>query len=296
MLKSLLIYVIQPSTSNFSIFLKNYKTVWMRIVAVAGLLFLLFASHPGRAQDDTDAVDPILIKLQGKIISAGDSLPVPYANILNNRTHSGTTTNANGLFTIEMLNIDSLIVTSIGFERSIIKVPGNYTGYNTLTFVMLPSNYALREVRVEGDKPKVDLGFETGKTSNIPVELRGDAFNEAPPVLAAFFNPISYWQYYLSKKEKRKREVRKEMIIQQNWEMHSQNYNKEKVMMLTGMNEMEADSFMIWFNSQDVLPYLSSEYQVRATVIEFFHYYKIEKATQASPQQASPHPSPNERE
>jgi len=255
----------------------------MKVAAVTGLLFLLFASYFGRAQDDSDLVDPILIKLQGKIISAGDSLPVPYANILNNRTHSGTTTNANGLFTIEMLNIDSLIVTSIGYERSTLKVPGNYTGYNTLTFVMLPSNYALREVRVEGDKPKVDLGFETGKTSNIPVELRGDAFNEAPPVLAAFFNPISYWQYYLSKKEKRKREVRKDMVIMKNWEMHSQNYNKEKVMMLTGINEMEADSFMIWFNSQDVLPYLSSEYQVRATVIEFFHYYKIEKATQASP-------------
>jgi hypothetical protein len=183
-----------------------------------------------------------------------------------------------------MLNIDSLIVTSIGYERSIIKVPGNYTGYNTLTFVMLPSNYALREIKVEGDKPKVDLGFETGTVSNVPVELRGDAFNEAPPVLAAFFNPISYWQYYLSKKEKRKREVRKEMVIQKNWEMHSQNYNKEKVMMLTGLNEMQADSFMIWFNSQDVLPYLSSEYQVRATIIEFFHYYQIEKVQKASSQ------------
>ena len=265
----------------------------MRIVFVIGFLFLVFASYFGRAQDDSDLIDPILIKLQGKIISAGDSLPVPYANILNNRTHSGTTTNANGLFTIEMLNIDTLVVTSIGFERSIIKVPSNYTGYNILTFVMLPSNYALREVRVEGEKPKVDLGFETGKASNIPVELRGDAFNEAPPVLAAFFNPISYWQYYLSKKEKRKREVRKEMVIMKNWEMHSENYNKEKVMMLTGMNELEADSFMIWFNSQDVLPYLSSEYEVRATVIEFFHYYKIEKA---SPQTASPQPSPRERE
>lgn len=257
----------------------------MKVAAVAGFIFLLFASCFAQAQDDSDLVDPVLIKLQAKIISAGDSLPVPYANILNNRTHSGTITNVNGLFTFEMLNIDTLIVTSIGFERSIIKVPANYTGYNTLTFVLLPSNYALREVRVEGEKPKVDLGLGTGNTSNIPVELRGDAFNEAPPVLAAFFNPISYWQYYLSKKEKRKREVRKDMVIMRNWELHSQNYNKEKVMMLTGINEMEADSFMIWFNSQDLLPYLSSEYEVRATVIEFYNYYVIEKA------HASPSPS-----
>ncbi|MCA1760320.1 MAG: carboxypeptidase-like regulatory domain-containing protein, partial [Bacteroidales bacterium] len=168
----------------------------MRIVAVAVLLFFVFAPFLGRAQDDSDLIDPILIKLQAKIISAADSSPVPYANIINNRTHSGTITNGEGYFTLEMLNIDSLVVTSIGFERSVFKVPANYTGYNTLTFIMLPSNYALREVRVEGDKPKVDLGFETGKTSNIPIELLGDAFNEAPPILAAFFNPISYWQYY----------------------------------------------------------------------------------------------------
>ena len=244
-------------------------------------MFLLFVIIV-KAQIDPD-VDPVLIKLKGKIINAADSTAVPYANIILNRTHSGTTTNADGLFTIEMLNIDTLIVTSIGFERSTLRVPANYTGYNTITFVMLPSNYALREVKVEGEKPKVDLGFETGKVTNIPQELRGDAFNAPPPVLAAFFNPISYWQYYLSKKEKRKREVRKEMAIQKNWEMHSQNYNKEKVMMLTGTNDLEADTFMIWFNSQDVLPYLSSEYQVRASIIEYYHYYMIEKATSPQP-------------
>jgi hypothetical protein len=254
----------------------------MRIVVILGFLFFVLVSVTVSAQDDSDLIDPILIKLQARIISAGDSLPVPYANILNNRTHSGTTTNIDGRFSMEMLNIDSLIVTSVGFERKIIKVPANYTGYNTLTFLILPVNYALGEVLVEGEKTKVDLGFETGKPTDIAPELRGDAFNEAPPVIAAFFNPISYWQYYLSKKEKRKREVRKEMIIQKNWEMHSKNYNKEKVMMLTGMNDLEADSFMVWFNSQDVLPYLSSEYQVRASIIEFFHYYKIEKAMQSS--------------
>jgi len=81
------------------------------------------------------------------------------------------------------------------------------------------------------------------------------------------------------------------MVTMKTWEMNSQNYNKDKVMMLTGMNEMEADTFMIWFNSQDILPYLSSEYQVRASIIEFFHYYQIEKAMQASPNKASLNPS-----
>lgn len=256
----------------------------MRVLSFIVFLSVLLCGKKIWSQTDEDLVDPILIKLQGRIISAADSLPVSYANIINNRTHSGTITNVDGRFSIEMLNIDSLIVTSVGFENGLIRVPSNYTGYGTLTFTLLPRNYAIGEVNVAGEKPKVDLGFEVGQASEISPELRGDAFNETPPILAAFFNPISYWQYYLSRKERRKRAVRREMIIQKNWEMHSQNYNKEKVMLLTGMNDLEADSFMVWFNSQDVLPYLSSEYQVRATVIEFFHYYKIEKAQITAPQ------------
>ena len=244
---------------------------------------LMLTLHAVAQDDDLPLIDPMLIRLQAKIINAGDSSAVPYANIINNRTHSGTITNTDGYFTLEMLNIDSLVVSSVGYEKSVLKVPYNYNGQTILTFYLLPSNYALGEVKVTGDKPNVDIGLNTGKPIDLAPELRGDAYNERPPILAAFFNPASYMQYYLGKKEKQKREVRKEMAIQKNWELHAQNYNKEMVMKLTGTNEMEADSFMLWFNAQDVLPYTSSEYQVRASIVEYYNYYKIEKAMEKSP-------------
>ena len=239
-------------------------------------LFLVFNLQV-IGQDDVPLVDPILIRLKAKIISAADSSAVPYANIINNRTHSGTITNAEGFFTLEMLNIDSLVVSSVGYQKSVIKVPYNYSGQNVLTFIMRPVNYALSEVRVQGDKPEVDLGFETGTPTDIAPELRGDSYNEKPPILAALFNPISYWQYYLSRKERQKRDVREAIALEKNWEMHSKNYNKEMVMKLTGLNEMQADTFMVWFNSQNVLPYTSTEYQVRESIIEYFKVYKMEK-------------------
>ena len=68
------------------------------------------------------------------------------------------------------------------------------------------------------------------------------------------------------------------MALERNWEMHSKNYNKEKVMMLTGLKVMEADTFMIWFNNQNILPYTSTEYQIRASIIEYYHYYLLERA------------------
>ncbi len=142
---------------------------------------------------------------------------------------------------------------------------------------MKPVNYAIGEVQVTGEKKSIDLGIGGGKPIDIAPELRGDSYNEAPPILAAFFNPASYLQYYLSKKEKRKRNVRDAQALEKNWEMHSKNYNKEKVMMLTGIKEAEADTFMIWFNGQNILPYTSTEYQIRASIIEYYQLYKLEK-------------------
>jgi len=247
----------------------------MNIMNKTIFFLLLLVATNGFSQDDV-VVDPMLIRLRAKIISAADSSAVPYANIINNRTHSGTITNTEGAFSLEMLNIDSLLVSSVGYQKAVLKVPANYNGNSVLVFLLKPVNYNLGEVQVKGERQKVDLGLETGKPTELPVELRGDAFNEKPPVLAALFNPISFWQYHLSKREKQKREVRKAIAIEKNWEMHSQNYNKDMVIYLTGTTDAQADSFMVWFNAQDVLPYTSTEYQVRASILEYFDIYKRE--------------------
>ncbi len=47
-------------------------------------------------------------------------------------------------------------------------------------------------------------------------------------------------------------------------------------MMLTGMNDRQADDFMIWFNALNVLPYTSTEYEVRASIRKYFELYKRE--------------------
>lgn len=239
------------------------------------LLLLSVAALQLQAQDEI--VDPILIRLKAKIINAADSSAVPYANILNNRTHSGTITNAEGFFNLEMLNIDSLIVTSVGYEKTVFKVPENYNGYGTVTFVMKPVNYGIGQVDVKGKKKEYDLGIGQGKPVDIAPELRGDAYNEKPPIIAALFNPVSFLQYYLSGSEKEKREVREAMALERNWKMHAENYNKQVVMTLTGLNEAEADSFMVWFNAQNVLPYTATEYEVRASIVSYFEQYKKQK-------------------
>lgn len=240
------------------------------------IAFLFFTiSTKGFCQDSESDIDPILIRLKARIISAGDSMAVPYANIVNKHNRSSTSSNTGGFFSIEMLNIDSLFVSAMGFKSIVVKIPRNYSEAGTLIIYLQPMVYFLNEVKVSGNKSGVNMtGVPVGKESTIPVELRGDAFNEKPPIIAAFFNPISYWQYYLGKREKEKREIREAIALEKNWEMHSKNYNKEMVKMLTGLNENDADTFMVWFNSRKVLPYTSTEYEVRAAIKNWFEVYK----------------------
>lgn len=254
----------------------------MRFFAYTGFILLLLISRQGQAQDDPLLTDPIIIRLKGRIINAADSSAVPYANIINHRTHSGTITNLEGYFSFEMLNVDSLEVTSVGFQKKVLKIPADYKEQEILTYIMTPINYLIEEVDIPGDKPKVSHDLGTGKPTDIPTELRGDAFNEKPSVLSAIFNPVSYWQYYLSRREKEKREVREAMMLEKHWEMHSKNYNKKVVMEITGLNEANADTFMVWFNAQNILPYTATEYEVRSAIIEYFAIYKVQKKNQSA--------------
>ncbi|MEN6454520.1 MAG: carboxypeptidase-like regulatory domain-containing protein [Prolixibacteraceae bacterium] len=238
---------------------------------------LLMVIRPVWAQDD-DLIDPVLIQLKGTLVNTDDGLPVPYASVVNMRTHGGTTTDSRGRFTLEMLNVDSLSISAIGFMKQYVQIPVKQHQDSLLVVKMRPVRYAIGEVKVTGEAKKLNMdGVATGKPVDISPELRGDAYNKKPSWLAALFSPASFLQYHLSRSEKEKRNVREAMISEEQWEYLSQFYNKEMVMTLTGLNEQEADSFMVYFNSKSVLSPTSTEYDVRAAIIKEFENYKKEK-------------------
>ena len=243
------------------------------------LLFLIIIKITTWAQTDSDRIDPIMIELKAIILSSADSTGIPYANIVLQRTHSGAITNKDGFFSLEMLNIDSLEVTSIGFKKLTIKIPPYYKGDETLTFYMQPVLYNVGEVTVSGSNRTPEF-FEHGKPTDTPVELRGDAFNSKPSLFQSLKSPGSSLQYFFSRKEKEKRKVRASIEENKQWKAFSEIYNKEIVMKITGLNEAYADTFMTWFNAQKLLPYTANEYQVKTAISKnyplFKQVYKLE--------------------
>ena len=252
----------------------------MRYYQYIYTFFSLLISFNVFAQKENEIlIDPILIHLKGVLISSADSLPIPYAHVVNLRTHGGTTTNAEGRFSIQMLNVDSLRISALGYMREWIAIPSNQNKDSILVVSIRPVRYAIGEVVVRGKSPTPsNLGeLGTGKPVDISPELRGDAFNEKPPWYASIFAPASFLQYHLSRREKEKRMAREAMISEKDWEHLSQLYNLKMVEEITGLTGDAADNFMIWFNSKSLLNARSNEYDVRAAITQQYKIYTAEK-------------------
>ncbi len=253
--------------------------IYFRHLVVKIMLFLVLFlnAHNLFAQVELEEIDPMPIKLKGQVLNLDDEMPVPFAFVVNFRTHSGVSTDELGRFTMDMLNIDSLSISALGFSKTTVRIPANYNEMNILLLYAKPVRFALPEVKVQGEQQKVNMdGVPVAKKVDIDPQLRGDAYNKRPPVLAAVFNPVSFLQYYTSKREREKRETRKAMLTEKHWEILSQYYNKELVMKLTGLNDSAADDFMFYFNSKEVLDYTSTEYDVRNAIKEQYKIYRGE--------------------
>lgn len=248
------------------------KNVQLKRVFTLLVLFGLFCSAMGQAPD------LYVVNIRGMVTSAEDGEPIPYAHVINPRVHGGTTTNADGMFSIRILTEDTLIIRSVGFVDQELTID-EFPPKELYKVVLKPVRVLLDEVTVTEDlHMRERLGLPDAKPLNIPIELRGDSYNEKPPWFAAFLSPISFIQYHTSKREKEKREIRK--IIQNNeqWMTFSRNYNLENIKKLTGLYGAEADKFMIYCNLHNQLPYYASQLEIEFQIMNLYYKYQKEKA------------------
>lgn len=244
--------------------------------SIAFLFCALFLNITVYSQQP-DEIDPMPIKLKGQVLNLEDEMPVPNAIIMNMRTKTTISADLQGRFVMDALNIDSLQVSSLGFSKSIAHIPVKYNEMDVLIIYAKPVRFSIPDVNVKAAQKKVNLeGVQAGKENKLAPELRGDAYDKKPSALAAVFTPASFLQYHLSKSEREKRETRKAIISEKQWELISQFYNKKLVMELTGLNNAQADYFMMYINGKGLLSEMRTEYDVRNIIKEQFKLYKAE--------------------
>jgi hypothetical protein len=244
----------------------HHRKTILIIILLAGFYLL-------KAQD----IDLYVVNIKGVVTSAYNGEPIPFARIVNPREHTSTTSNTDGLFSINMLTEDTLIIRSIGYSefKFILR---EFPPKESYVISMQPTSYLLDEINVTGGlNLKKQLGLPDVGTLDIPIELRGNDFNKKPPLIAAFLTPISYLNYHLNEKEKEKRETLKAIQNNNEWLQFSNYFNLENIKRITGLKDEEADEFMIYCNLNNRLPYFASEMEIEFQFKDLFFKFKKAK-------------------
>lgn len=246
----------------------------MKIKQLVIYTFFIIWALPISAQ----VPDLYVVYIRGKVTEAETGEPVAYAHVINPNSHAGTTTNADGYFSIRMLTEDTLIVRAVGYVDAKLFIE-EFPPKSLYEVVMKPVRYLINEVTVTEElNMRRKLGLPDSEPLDIPVELRGDAFNERPPWYAALLSPLSYAQYFTSKKEKQKRETIVAIKNNEEWLQFSTYQNLENIYRLTGLSGPEADNFMLYCNINNRLPWFASQMEIEFQIMDFFFKYKREQA------------------
>ncbi|HEX3025329.1 MAG TPA: SusC/RagA family TonB-linked outer membrane protein, partial [Chitinophagaceae bacterium] len=117
-------------------------------------------------------------KISGKVLSGEDNKPLPGVSIQIKGLQDGTTTDANGVFAINVSAKDTLVFSYVGFEKNEIAINNN----SSIQVLMQPVNNKLQDVVVigYGTVKKKDLtgsvvSVNTKEFSSLPVPNVGEA-------------------------------------------------------------------------------------------------------------------------
>jgi hypothetical protein len=166
------------------------------ILPALGLVFLLFAAQLGLAQQQKR-----VIQLSGVVMDTIEG-PLPGVHVYVPKAGRGVTTNAVGFFTMPVLIGDSIVVSSVGYQRQFYIVPPDASEYVTIIVPMVQDVTYLREVEVV-PYPTEEVFKEAVLALNLPSTPNVDQKNLNAELLALMLkttpmNGPQNQQYYLN--------------------------------------------------------------------------------------------------
>jgi hypothetical protein len=237
------------------------------------VLFVMFLSFRGLGTQAQQTKQTYLPFINGQVLNQEDDMPVAKALITNIRTKTTVSADILGRFSISALITDSLEISSLGFLKQRVAIPSIYSVTDILTIYARPISFLLPDVRIKGKYEK--LGIKQEKQYVSPY-LRNQIMKEKPMQEKAFDNQISFLKLSLGGTEKPNRALLKVMEDEKQWSRLSRIYNKEQVEKLTGLNNVEADNFMMYMNNKKLYSRMSTKENATYIILEQFKIYKSE--------------------
>jgi hypothetical protein len=235
------------------------------------------------------------ILLSVRIVDCADGRHIPYAELFNETSRTGTLADSCGLVNLYAQPGDTLVMQSIGYLGKVWIVTTDY-GNDIDTFYICPQAYELGEVNldfplsydqlrhdfliIEPDRGLVIEGLPEAKVQDIPVLMDTNIIYSTG---FAIFHPLSYLYYKYNKEERSKREVfylkrreREQLII-------DKKYNRQLIENITGLKGDEITDFIVFCNFSHEFLYKASELEITETIDRKFREYQVIKNNDMTP-------------
>ncbi|HEX5171097.1 MAG TPA: carboxypeptidase-like regulatory domain-containing protein [Cyclobacteriaceae bacterium] len=255
---------------------RSIKVFWLKRLLTLGAtaLFVIFLSPSAQAQS--------FIKISGSVIDKESKAPVPYVHIYTKSWEKGTVTDDRGHFAIIIDRSDTLIFSSVGFDkyRFRIKSDDNRSIYHVV-IEMNSKTYELEPVVVhaymsfdEFKQQILDLNIPTEKEEyslNIPRGYKlppegGDGSMLNPSVKIK--GPISALVDVFSKDGKERRRLESIQELKARDRIISSKYNLEVVRKVTHLQNDDAKRFMEWCKFEDDYILQASDYELAVAMLK----------------------------
>lgn len=230
---------------------------------------------------------PDYIVISGYVKDVQTDSVLPLVNVFNPRTHKGTITDNSGFFRYYAFRGDTLILSSMGYEKSYI--PVSDTAYHPITdtFYMHQDVFNIPEVNIYGLSRYEQLRYDIkhlGQVSkpvlnarkNLPeinhdvlsfYSRRTDNFGLVASPITALYNAFSKE----GREQRKLRELRQRDALKKAIEPH---FNKEMVMNITGLPPAEAEEFMDFCNFSPHYLLNTADYVIVKQILQKFKIYK----------------------
>jgi hypothetical protein len=171
-----------------------------RLVFVASLLFVVCcAVIPGKAQTKKRVIQLSGVVLEEDSVSGA---PLPGVHVYVPKAGRGTTTNGMGFFSMPVLEGDEIVISSVGYGRQNLTVPGDWPEYQTVIVTIVQDTTYLQEVVIV-PFPTEEVFKQAVLAMNMPLNETGidkRNFNEELMALMLKTTPMDGYQnqrYYL---------------------------------------------------------------------------------------------------
>lgn len=197
-------------------------------------------------------------KISGTVKDFSTNKPIPFVNIIHLNSQKGVVSDINGAFTINTKINDSIRFSAVGYQPKI-RIISNY---NTINILLIPLSYTIQEIQVKAE-------------DEVPLRYKSEVFPDGEPKIGhAIVNPLSFWYYKLSKKEKSKKKYRDLMDYERRMAKVMKIYTKELVAEFSGLTGEKLDNCYRYCNANIELEEFDTEFSIKYKLLLLLTDYK----------------------